>query len=107
VNEIQGAWDTAVQLHSRLVPTVRVPDPPAAPNELGAPVTDVSHLVPDGLVTLFMVVLAELPHAAEESATAIGAAHNRDRIGRATRGAMQESRQPAPYMIAFPAAIFR
>ena len=38
---------------------VRVPDPPEGPNDEGAPVTDVSHLVPDGLVTLFTVVLAE------------------------------------------------
>jgi hypothetical protein len=75
VNEIHGACDTAVQPHSRLVPIVRVPDPPDGPNELGAPVTDVSHLVPDGLVTLFMVVLAELPHA-EEATTAIAASHD-------------------------------
>lgn len=107
VNEIQGACDTAVQLHSRLVPTVSVPDPPAGPNEEGVPVTEVSHLVPDGLVTLLMVVLAELPHAAEETATAIAAAHDRDRMWRVTRGGMQESRQFRPGMIASVAAVFR
>ena len=84
MNEIHGACDTAVQLHSRLVPTVSVPDPPEGPNEEGVPVTEVSHLVPDGLVTLFTVVLAELPHAAEEATTAIAATHDRDRIRRAT-----------------------
>jgi hypothetical protein len=63
---------------------VRVPDPPEGPNEDGAPVMDVSHLVPDGLVTLFTLVLAELPHAAEETTTAIAAAHDRGRIRRAT-----------------------
>jgi hypothetical protein len=107
VNEIQAACDTAVQLHSRAVPMVRVPDPPEGPNDEGAPVTDVSHLVPDGLVTLFTVVLAELPQAAEESTTAIAAAHDRDRIRRGTRGGMQEGRQPGPYMIGSLAAVFR
>ena len=70
VNVIHGTCVNAVQLHSRAVPTVRAPDPPEGPNEDGAPVTVVSHLVPDGLVTLFMVVLAELPHAAEEATRA-------------------------------------
>jgi hypothetical protein len=107
VNEIHGACDVAVQLHSRLVPIVSVPDPPEGPNEDGAPATAVSHFVPDGLVTLFIVVLAELPQPAEETDTAIAIAVCRYRIRRTTRGGMQESRQPGPYMIGSRTAVSR
>ena len=76
MNTIHEACDVALHAQSRATTTERVPVPPDAVNDAGAPVTVAWHRVADGLVTLVEV---ELPHATAARTAASPTLNGRDR----------------------------
>jgi hypothetical protein len=72
---IHAACDAALHAHSLATTTERLPEPPAAANDAGAPVTVAWQRLVDGLVTLVEV---ELPQAAAEVSAASAMANGRD-----------------------------